>query len=89
MTAERRDAMLDAVETSEGFDRLRVLVQRFLDEAVPSDLVLEDLSQIRALVSEADEEKVLDVMDLVEGWCGPQFRLLPRPAPGPTPPQTR
>jgi hypothetical protein len=87
MSAERREVMMDAVEGAGGFESLRGLVQRFLDEGSPPDLVLEDLSQIRALVSETNEELVLDVMDLIAGWCAPQFKLSPRPSPGSAPPR--
>lgn len=80
MTAERREAMINAVESAQGFDQLRSLAQKFLDEGVPADQLLEDLDQIRALVSEEIEETVLDVMDLLVGWCAPRFRLVPRTA---------
>ena len=75
MTAERRESMLIAVESSQGFADLRGLVKRYLDEGIPSDQLLEDLSQIRALVPEDIEESVLEVMDLLVGWCAPGFRL--------------
>ncbi len=77
MSTERRDEMLAAVEHADGFDRLRVVVRRLLDEGTPGAALLEDLSQIRGLVSTDDEEKVLDVMDLLTGWCAPEFRLAP------------
>jgi hypothetical protein len=75
VTAERRESMLIAVESSNGFENLRTLVKGYLDDGIPSDQILEDLSQIRALVPENVEESVLDVMDLLVGWCAPQFRL--------------
>ena len=76
MTAERREAMMQAVESSQGFNRLRSLVKQLLDEGALPDLLLEDLSQIRPLVSEETEESVLDVMDLLVGWCAPEFKLV-------------
>lgn len=75
MTAERRDSMLIAVESSHGFDALRTLVKQYLDDGIRAEQLLEDLTQIRALVSEDVEEWVLDVMDLLVGWCAPEFRL--------------
>jgi hypothetical protein len=78
MTAERRNSMLTAVESARGFDSLKELVQRYLDEGIRADLLVEDLSQVRVLVSDDVEETVLDVMDLLVGWCAPQFRLVRR-----------
>lgn len=77
MSTERRDEMLTAVEHAEGFERLREVVKRLLDEGTPGAVLLEDLSQIRGLVSPEDEDSVLDVMDLLTGWCAPEFRLVP------------
>ena len=75
MTAERRESMLIAVESSHGFDNLRALVKQYLDDGIRAEQLLEDLTQIRALVPEHVEELVLDVMDLLVGWCAPEFRL--------------
>ena len=63
------------MEGDDGFTALRDLVKRLLDGGVSGEVLLEDLSQIRALVSEHVEDLVLDVMDLLTGWCAPQFRL--------------
>jgi hypothetical protein len=69
--------MLAAVEATDGFDRLRAVVKLFLDDGVESELLMEDLQQIRGLVSIDVEERILDVMDLVVGWCAPGSRLGP------------
>ena len=76
MTAERRESMLTAVESSDGFGNLRTLVKRYLDEGIRAEQLLDDLSKIRALVSDDVEELVLDVMDLLVGWCAPEFKLV-------------
>ena len=78
MTAERRDSMLSAVESAQGLDSLKKLVQRYLNEGIGADPLVDDLDQIRALVSDGVEETVLDVMDLLVGWCAPEFRLVRR-----------
>ncbi len=72
--------MLDVVESSPGFERLRDLVQEFVDQGVPIERLVEDLDQIRGLVTEEQEDSVLDVMDLLVGYCAPQLRILPRTA---------
>lgn len=78
MTPHRRDLMLQAVESDSGFEDLHDLTRRFLDEGTPSEVLLDDLGQIRGLVSEDLEETVLDVMDLLVGWCAPSAKLTPR-----------
>lgn len=51
------------------------MVKRLLDEGISDAVLREDLDQIRGLVSPDDEDKVLDVMDLLVGWCAPSARL--------------
>ncbi len=75
MSEDRRDEMVDAVESPDGFVRLRDLVKGLLDAGLSEEALLEDLSQIRALVPEEAEDRVLDVMDLLVGWCAPEFKL--------------
>ncbi|MGQ0847003.1 MAG: hypothetical protein ACT4QF_23020 [Sporichthyaceae bacterium] len=77
MSATRRDEMLSAVGTDPRFDRLRAVVQRLLEARVGVALLLEDLDAIRALVPSEVEDDVLDVMDLLTGWCAPSARLEP------------
>lgn len=69
--------MLAAVELPEGRERLRSLVERMLADRIPTETLLDDLSGIRGLVSQDVEDKILDVMDLLVGWCAPSARLLP------------
>jgi hypothetical protein len=78
MTAERRHSMLLAVESAQGLDSLKELVQRYLNEGIGADLLVDDLDQTRTLVSDEVEETVLEVMDLLVGWCAPKFRLVRR-----------
>jgi hypothetical protein len=72
---ETRDQMLEAVESEAGFEALRDVVTGLLDSGATKEELLEDLSQIRKLVDEETEDLVLDVMDLLEGWCAPSARL--------------
>jgi hypothetical protein len=67
--------MLEAVESEAGFDALRDVIGSQLEDGATKEQLLDDLSQIRKLVDEETEERVLDVMDLLEGWCAPSARL--------------
>jgi hypothetical protein len=67
--------MLEAVESPQGFDALRAVVRELLATHRRREDLLEDLSQIRKLVDEPTEDVVLDVMDLLAGWCAPSARL--------------
>jgi hypothetical protein len=87
MTAERRESMLLAAESALGFENLRALVKSYLDDGTSADQLLEDLDQIRALVPEETEEFIMDVMDLLTGWCAPQARLMPPAKDASTPPK--
>lgn len=78
MNQHRRDRIIAAAESGDGFTNLREVVQTMLDDGVHADTLLDDLGQVRGLVTEAQEEIVLDVMDLVVGWCAPSARLKPR-----------
>jgi hypothetical protein len=78
MSVERRDAMLAAVESEDdGREQLRLVVKGYVDGGVDPDLLLEDLSQISGLVAPEIEDDVLDVMDLLTGWCASSARLVP------------
>jgi hypothetical protein len=70
-----RDAMISAVELEQGFEALRSVVSALLGAGQAGEMLLEDLTAIRALLPEEQEDKVLDVMDLLAGWCGPSARL--------------
>lgn len=77
MSVERRDRMLDTVEADDVFEMLRAVAKQLLDDGVSSNGLMEDLRQIRGLVSTNDEDSVMDVMDLLVGWCAPEFQLNP------------
>ena len=74
---ERRDKMIAAVEGQNGLEALSIVVKRLASEQVPLPVLMNDLDQIRGLVSDDHEDAVLDVMDLVVGYCGPSARIGP------------
>lgn len=71
----RRDRLIEAAESTEGFGVLRDLVKRQVDAGVPKETLLDDLGQIRGLLAEEAEERIFDVMDLLVGWCAPGARI--------------
>ena len=71
-----REALVAAV-TARGFVGLRGLVTRLVEVGVPTEELLGDLEAIRPRVADDAEAHVLDVMDLLVGWCGPEFRIGP------------
>jgi hypothetical protein len=78
--------MLRAVEAPGGGDRLGSLIQDLLDEGIATEELLEDLTELHALLPEDKEEAMLDVMDALTGWCAPSARLEPRhTSPGESP----
>lgn len=79
VNSDRRDQLLEALE-SDGSGGMRDLTQRLLDKDVPTEILLDDLGQIRGLVTEDQEETVLDIMDRLAGWCAPSARMAKRPA---------
>ena len=50
-------------------------MKELIDQGVPTLLVMEDLEQIQGLVSMADGDNTLDVVDLVVGYCRPMVRI--------------
>lgn len=69
--------MLFAVEEGSGFEDLRGVVKAYVDQGLSILVIMEDLEQIRGLLSETQEDDVLDVMDLVVGYCRPEVRIGP------------
>jgi hypothetical protein len=79
--------MAAAAESGNGYDRLKDLVQGLLDRGVPAGELLAELQRVRSVVSEDVEDLVLEVMDVLSGWCAPHRRLVPRIAKNGPPPR--
>lgn len=74
----RRDAMIDAVEAQGDGPSLGTVVSRFYKvDGIDIETLFRDLEQIRPLVADPLEERVLDVMDLVVGYCRDDIRIGP------------
>lgn len=77
VTAERRELMMETVESDDGFQSLRKLVQTFLNECIPVDLLLDDLAQIVDIVEPEHEDDVERIRDQLAKHCHPRNYLLP------------
>jgi hypothetical protein len=58
---------------------LREAVQQLLNEGYTRESLLRSLEAFRQELQEADleaaEDRVLEVMDYLVGWCGPEMQL--------------
>lgn len=81
-TRERKDSMFEAVEAPGGFSRLRDVVVAFVEDGVAPDILIRDMTDILALLTEEHEDMMLEVMDQLVGHCQQTQRILPRPEPG-------
>lgn len=70
---DRRLAFKTAVQQSE--ETLREVVREGLRGGAAEADLMADLEAIRNELSEEIEDQVLNVMDLLIGWCGPHALL--------------
>ncbi|MEL6192631.1 MAG: hypothetical protein AAFR66_11300 [Bacteroidota bacterium] len=52
----------------------RILVE-FKESGGSQDEALRELEELRKWVGPADEDKILELMDFVSGFCNPKFRI--------------
>ncbi len=74
--------MFEAVEGLNGFSSLRDVIVSFIEEGVDPDILIRDMTDILALLTEQHEEMMMEVMDQLVGHCAVTQRILPRPEPG-------
>jgi hypothetical protein len=81
MNPSRVASLAAAAGSAHGYNQLRALAQQLLDQGVPAGDLLAELQQVRSMVPEDVEDLVvLEVMDILSGWCAPHRRLVPRTA---------
>jgi hypothetical protein len=72
-------AIEEALRSDDRVGALRRLAQHLLDEGSEPETLLGQLERARQELREAgreeDEDAVMDVMDLLTGWCSPHMRL--------------
>jgi hypothetical protein len=71
--------LADALASERPFDTLRHAVQALVDRGEPPQRIYDQLEafalQLRTAGRETDEDTVLDVMDLLVGYCAPDMRI--------------
>jgi hypothetical protein len=83
---ENLEEFESAVRTSEPVDALRKLALEFAARSYSRDRVRELFQQFLVRLQEgtadreADEDAVMDGVDMIDGWCGPHARLFPAEA---------
>ncbi len=70
----------EALHSTDPFGQLREVVRGLLAEGHEYDALYAELQhyvveELRAAGREDDEDVVLDVMDYLTGWCGPDAEL--------------
>ncbi len=70
-----------ALRSSKPVNELRNLVMRLVAAGQPRQAILELFERARQELRQADretaEDAVIDVMDLLVGWCSPHMKLPP------------
>lgn len=74
------DSVLDrelrnALEKNCEFELLRVILVKYRDMGFSSDSVYGLLDVMRVSVAEDVEDKILELMDIVSGFCSPNMRV--------------
>jgi len=74
-----RSTFLDLVERNRPLSEIRDLLAVWLEAGATREQVRATLNDVRAQLGaagrEADEDRVLDALDIVEGWVSPHLRL--------------
>jgi hypothetical protein len=75
VAVERFERLAAAAKSDDTFIAVRQVVQDLLNEGQTEEAILADLEKVRSFVSDEREDSVLDVMDLLVGWCAPSAKL--------------
>jgi hypothetical protein len=64
-----------ALARNAGWDELLQVVVRHRDAGLTQRAAYEALQELRAGLTEPEEDQILDLMDRVHGWCSADQRL--------------
>ncbi|WP_338640971.1 hypothetical protein [Burkholderia pyrrocinia] len=65
----------DALEKGEGLDLLRTILVKYQEKGFGQDSVNELLGAMRSGVAEDIGDRILELMDIVSGFCSPNMRI--------------
>ncbi len=65
----------DALEKDCGLDLMRAILLKYKDKGFGYESVYELLGAMRGNVSEDIEDRILELMDIVSGFCAPNMRV--------------
>jgi hypothetical protein len=82
MLMNHQDLFASALAAQKSHDDMWDMAAHLLDAGVSHDALYKELlalaDRLRDEDREADEDRILDVMDCLVGWCGPQASLVSR-----------
>ncbi|MBH9665167.1 MULTISPECIES: hypothetical protein [Burkholderia] len=65
----------DALDKSAKLDVLRTILVKYRDKGFSQNSVNELLAKMRNRVAEDVEDRILEIMDIVSGFCAPNMRV--------------
>jgi hypothetical protein len=68
-------AVRDALDTGTSLDGLTEVVRDFQSRGLSQAEATDSLGGLRASLAEGDEDRILELLDVVTGWCSPRMRI--------------
>jgi hypothetical protein len=69
--------IIDALAAPEPREQLRAAAQRQLREGARRQELVNAVERLRPEVTDAQEDELLELLDIITGWCSPGERLEP------------
>lgn len=68
----------DAIESDASLTEIAALLREWRDRGLSSEVAASVLEELRVKLDIDDEDRVLEVLDLVTGFCAPHLRVWER-----------
>jgi hypothetical protein len=69
------NAISEALLREASMDELIGILREYRDKGLSAQAALEVLQSLRARADESTEDRVLEIMDIVAGFCAPHVRV--------------